>query len=144
MSDQQKTLTWKKVEQLVGHIVKQITDSKWQPDSILALSRGGFIPAVMIAEKLGVKHVAGLDVKKNKVGQRSAGHLVKLDDITGQKVLVVDDSILTGRLLTDVPEMVRQKGGEPRSCALLSEGHCPDPDYLVETHNVIPYFPWEK
>lgn len=143
INDSQKHLTWPEVEQLVTKIVQKIKDSNWQPNSILALSRGGFIPAAMIAEKLGVKHLAGLDVHKNSEGIRTAGHMVGLDDVKGQKVLVVDDSILTGRLLTDVPAMVRQRGGEPKSCALFSEGRCPDPDYLVEKCEVTPLFPWE-
>jgi hypoxanthine phosphoribosyltransferase len=136
-------LSWSDIERLVTAVVDQITQSGWQPDAILALSRGGFVPATMIAYRLQVKTLAGLDARKNADGVRSTGYIVSIKELTGKKILVVDDGIITGHLLTIVPEEVRSKGGEPRTCALISEGKCPDPDYLVETHDVIPTLPWE-
>jgi hypoxanthine phosphoribosyltransferase len=141
--EQKRQFTWAEVSQLVNQVTNQIVKSGWQPDTIIALSRGGFVPAAMIAYKLKVKHLAGLDTRKNNNGIRSAGHIVQIKDLSRQKVLVVDDGIITGHLLTIVPEEVRSKGGEPRTCALISEGRCPDPDYLVATYTAIPKFPWE-
>jgi hypoxanthine phosphoribosyltransferase len=139
----QHQLNWSDIEHMVNTIVRQIKTSNWQPDIIVALSRGGFVPATMIAYKLGVKTLVGLDVKKNTSGVRSRGSVVSVDNLKGRKVLVVDDSIITGRLLDIVPTEIRTKGGEPRTCALISEGKCPSPDYVVETRDVTPIMPWE-
>jgi hypoxanthine phosphoribosyltransferase len=136
-------LNWSDVEKLVNQIVAQIKESNWHPDIVIALSRGGFVPATMIAYKLKIKHLAGLDTRKNNEGIRSTGYIVSLQDFSNQKVLVVDDGIITGHLLKIVLEEVRTKGGEPRTCALISEGQCQDPDYLIETRDQIPIFPWE-
>jgi hypoxanthine phosphoribosyltransferase len=136
-------LSWSNIEQMVRVVVKQIKTSDWQPDIIVALSRGGFVPATMIAYKLGVKTLVGLDVKKDTSGVRSRGSVVAVDNLKGQKVLVVDDSIITGRLLSIVPSEIRVKGGEPRTCALISEGKCPSPDYVADVRDLTPIMPWE-
>jgi uncharacterized protein len=145
MSDgqQKPKLSWADVEQLVDQVVEKIIDSKWQPDCIIGLSRSGFVPATMIAYRLKIQILAGLDAKRNNDGIRSTGHIVGLKNLRGQKVLVVDDGIITGHLLNIVPSEVKSLEGEPRTCALISEGRCPDPDYLAQTKSVIPTFPWE-
>jgi hypothetical protein len=142
-SPQKPKRSWTEVERLVDAVVDQIIQSNWHPDIIIALSRGGFAPATMIAYKLKVKNLAGLDARRNSDGIRATGYIVGIKNLSGQKVLIVDDGIITGHLLTIVPEEVISLGGDPRTCALISEGKCPDPDYLVETQDVIPKFPWE-
>lgn len=136
-------LSWLDVEGLVSRAVDKIVKSNWQPDIIIGLSRSGFVPATMIAYKLDVKILAGLDAKRNNDGPRSTGHIVGLKNLADKKVLVVDDGIITGHLLNIVPDEVRSLGGEARTCALISEGRCKDPDYLVETLEFMPKFPWE-
>ena len=138
-----RKLNWAEVDQMVGQVVQKIKLSGWQPDVVIALSRGGFVPATMIAYRLGVKNLAGLDARKNDEGLHFTGYLVSLKPMTDQKVLIVDDGIITGHLLTIAPREVERLGGEPRTCALISEGKCADPDYLVKTETVIPHFPWE-
>ncbi len=138
-----KQLSWDDVNSLVSQIVQQIQKGSWRPDVIIGMSRGGFIPATMIAQKLGVKSLVGLDVAKDSNGVRSLGKLVRLNDLSQQNVLIVDDSIITGRLLSLAAGAVRAKGGDPRTCALISEGITADPDYFVETQAPIPVFPWE-
>ena len=136
-------LGWDEVEQLVNEVYKKIQASNWEPDVIVGLSRGGFIPATMLAYKLQVATLVGLDVIKDDSGKRARGSVVSLGDVQGKKVLVVDDSTISGRLLRIVPEEVSTRGGEPRSCALISLGQCDEPDYLAKTETSLPLFPWE-
>ncbi len=138
-----ESVEWNEVKDLVGQIASKIIDSGWRPDLIVALSRGGFIPAAMIALKLEVKNLVGLDVNKDEDGKRSLSHFAHLGDLSGQRVLCVDDSIITGRLLGLTAAAVQAKGGDPRTCALISEGICPPPAYLAKTRSATPTFPWE-
>lgn len=48
-------------------------------------------------------------------------------------VLVLDDGIVTGNLLPLTAAAVRDRRGEPRTCALIPEGRYEPPDYLAET-----------
>jgi uncharacterized protein len=136
-------IDWAKLENLVRTAVNQIRKDAWDPTMVLALSRGGFVPATMIAHQLGVRHLGGLPIAKNVDGERSLAPSLQLGDLDGQRVLIVDDGIISGKLLAMTSDKVRSLGGEPRTCALISLGRCSDPDYLVETHNAMPSFPWE-
>jgi uncharacterized protein len=135
--------SWQDVEKLVKNITDQIETSNWRPTVVIALSRGGFVPATMIAYDLGIKTMAGLPVAKNEKGVRSLSPLFEPTDLSEQKVLVVDDGIIGGHLMPLAVEKVRKHGGEVRTCALVSLGRCPDPDYLADIHSDMPNFPWE-
>lgn len=134
---------WTQIADLVAEVVAQVAQSGWNPTLVLALSRGGFIPSSMIAQLLDVRDLVGVDVRKDEHGRRSIGHFVTLGRLDGQRVLIVDDGIVTGNLLPMTASAVRSMGGEPRTCALVSEGRCPAPDYLAQTLAAIPRFPWE-
>lgn len=136
-------LAWQDVEELVSRMASQIRASNWQPDAVVGLARGGYIPAVMIAYRLGVRCMAGLSVTKDAHGVRSLGDLAQLGDLTGQNVLAVDDATITGRLLILAAEAIRAQGGLPRTCALITLGTGPQPDYVVDTYEAIPVLPWE-
>jgi uncharacterized protein len=136
-------LDWDAVTALVDQMAAKIAEQDWKPDYVLGLSRGGFIPATMLAMRLGIRDLAGLNVVKNTSGQRSLSDSIRLGNMSGRNVLIVDDGIISGRLLPLAAEAVRSAGGTPRTCALISEGRCPDPDFLCETRRTIPLFPWE-
>lgn len=50
-------LDWLDIQLCVGKIVDQINDSAFKPKHIVGLSRGGLIPATMIANVLNVREV---------------------------------------------------------------------------------------
>ncbi|HEV7454365.1 MAG TPA: phosphoribosyltransferase family protein [Candidatus Saccharimonadales bacterium] len=135
-------MDWPGVTELVETVTAQIEAGGWQPTVIVALSRGGFIPATMIAYCLGVKDVLGMDVQKDEAGRRTIGRYVQLKYLTGERALIVDDGIIGGSLLAMTTEAVRANGGEPRTCALTSEGRT-TPDYLAKEYPKIPAFPLE-
>lgn len=136
-------LDWDDITTLVQTVSDQIKASGWQPTVIIALSRGGFVPATMIAYQLDVRSLLGLDVSKDEAGQRSLGRFTKLQDLHAQRVLAVDDSMISGRLLTLTVKAAVADGAEARTCALISVGDKPDPDYYVERFAKMPLLPWE-
>lgn len=136
-------ITWGELSGLVDNIVDQLDEGNWSPTMVVALSRGGFVPATLIASRLSIRNLVGIDVHKEASGTRSIGKYVRLDRLDEHRVLIVDDGIITGNLLPTTADEVAAKGGDPRTCALISEGRCPDPDYLAETRQHMPHFPWE-
>lgn len=46
--------SWKNVEGICLDLAKQINNSKWQPDYIVGITRGGVIPAVLLSHYLEV------------------------------------------------------------------------------------------
>jgi len=140
---EKKRIDWTELEALVAQAVAVIIKDEWRPTMVVALSRGGFIPATMIAHGLGVKRLGGLAVEKDQEGVRSLSQHTQLHNLDEQRVLLVDDGIISGRLLGLAAEAVRDNRGEPRTCALISVGQSPDPDYLVQKFDEMPQFPWE-
>ena len=49
-----RTITYDEFKNLVSNLCRQITLSKWNPDYIVGISRGGLLPAVMISHYLNV------------------------------------------------------------------------------------------
>jgi hypoxanthine phosphoribosyltransferase len=71
-------LSWKDVQQAVDKIAEQA--SKFQWDTVIAIMRGGMVPARMVAAKLGVKNIVIWDRKHGTLG-RVEGHALVVDDI---------------------------------------------------------------
>jgi uncharacterized protein len=137
-------VNWIELEALSREIVRQIKVDDWRPTVIVALSRGGLVPATMIGLELGITDVVGIDVQKRADGTRTIGKFVSLQNLDEQTVLVIDEGTVSGKLLQIAADAVRQLGGDVRTCTLVSEGKCDAPDYLAEVRNDISDFPWQR
>jgi orotate phosphoribosyltransferase-like protein len=94
--------------------------------------------------ELDVRDVVCLDVQKNQEGTRSLGKFAQLQSLNGERVLVIDDGTVSGNLLRMTADQVRELNGNPKTCALVSEGRCHPPDFLAEVRDDISQFPWRR
>jgi hypoxanthine phosphoribosyltransferase len=141
-------VTLKKFRALVTSVVKQIEkDKTFTPDTIIALSTGGFPVAAAVAKRLGIKsrNVVGMPVYKDQTGDYHLDEqLVKLGDCTNRQVLVVDEASKRGILTQKVVKAVEEQGGRAKSCVLIAWEKGMQPDYVAETCNgEPPDFFWE-
>ena len=75
--------------------------------SIVAITRGGMVPAAIVARELNVRHVDTICVKSYDHQAQAEAELLKAPDASigdGEGVLVIDDLVDTGRTL----EVVRR------------------------------------
>lgn len=49
-----KTLSWQDVESQIHELAFQINKSKWRPDYVVGITRGGLTPALLLSTLLGV------------------------------------------------------------------------------------------
>ena len=49
-----KTLSWQDIELYVHELAFQINQSKWRPDYVVGITRGGLTPALLLSNLLGV------------------------------------------------------------------------------------------
>lgn len=81
---------------LLNVVVSKIRkDTTFRPDTILALSTGGFPVAAALAKRLGIRSrdVIGLPVYKDEAEDYHLDdRLVTLGDCTGRQILVVDEA----------------------------------------------------
>ncbi len=92
------TLDWKTIDDLATSLALDIKYKNGLFDIVISVGRGGMVPARLLSEKLEIKKVLYFDIKSytadNKQGAIDA--YPTLPDLSGKKVLAVDDCLFTG------------------------------------------------
>lgn len=84
---------------IVTDICRQIVLSKWQPDYIVGIVRGGLVPAVMISQFLNVPMYALKISLRDGIEDCESNCWMSEHAFEGKKILVVDDINDTGATL---------------------------------------------
>lgn len=92
--------SWENIYKLSRDVSKKIS-KEYDPDMIIALTRGGWVPARNLCDFLGKKDLVGLKVEHWGItatmdGEAKIKYPISFD-LTGKKVLVVDDITDTGK-----------------------------------------------
>ncbi len=142
-------MDWSLFYNLSKRVARKINASEYKPDIIIGLARGGWCLARVLCDLVGVKDLLSLKVEHWGVTATPDGK-AKLKypfnvDLTGKRVLVVDDITDTGESMQIAVEYVRSlKPDEIRTAALRHiTGSKFVPDYCGEDITwrwVI--FPW--
>lgn len=113
---QLEVLTWDGFGEAARDLARTIVASGWMPDIVIAVARGGLLPAGALAYALGVKAMGTLNVEfYTGVGETLPEPVVlpplmDTSELPGSKVLVVDDVADSGRTLDLVMRMIRTDG----------------------------------
>lgn len=97
MAVKKNYITWEAVETMVNEIAFGIYRSEWRPNTIVGITRGGLVPAIMLSHKLNIR-MHTLDVRlrdADGVGPESNTWLAE-DARDGKNILIVDDINDTG------------------------------------------------
>jgi hypoxanthine phosphoribosyltransferase len=130
------------VEQLAGKV-------DFAPDMIVGLSRGGLVPARIMSDVLGVDDVGIVGMRFYK-GMSRAGEFPVItqeltSDLSGKRILLVDDVADSGRSLMVAKDYLRRKGAAAIKVATIH--YKPNsqfkPDYFVMTTSSWIAYPWE-
>lgn len=92
--------SWDYIHNSCKNVIKEMKKDKFKPDVVVALSRGGFVPARTICDMLIIKDLVSIKVDHwgitaNKDGKAKIRYPLDID-LTGKKILVVDDITDTG------------------------------------------------
>jgi uncharacterized protein len=95
--------TWTDVDRWADALAEQVRAAGAVPDTIVALTRGGWIPGRLLCDRLGIRRLVSLRAQHWGVTATPDG-TAKLTEglsgpVEGQKVLVVDDITDTGESL---------------------------------------------
>jgi uncharacterized protein len=113
-------VTWEDLDGLVARLARETGRDH---DLVLAITRGGLVPAGMLAYRLDMREilVAGVEFYRSEGGTHPApvvGHFPDATLLAGQRVLVVDEVWETGETMTEVLARVRDAGGSPVSAVI--------------------------
>lgn len=109
-------MTWELFGTAERALSAQIVASGWLPDLIIAIARGGLIPAGAIGYAIGVKAMGAVNVEfYTGVGQTLDEPVVlppfmDASELPGEKALVVDDVADSGTTLRIVMELLQHQG----------------------------------
>src|SRR6478735_552358 len=113
-------VTWEALAEMVADLAAKVGA---QYDVMLAITRGGLVPAGMLAYRLGIRNilVAAVEYYDNEghPGPKPTFLQFPADpQLRGQRVLVVDEVWDSGTTIHAVTERVRQAGGIPTTAVL--------------------------
>ena len=142
-------LTWDDIQSLAEKTADMIKKDGFNADIMIAISRGGFDPARIISDQLGIRKIASLQIiYYSSVGEKREKPEILFPlnaQIEGLKVLVVDDVSDSGHSLIAAKKYIEEQGVAEVKIATLH--HKPwsefKPDYYADEVDKWILYPWE-
>jgi hypoxanthine phosphoribosyltransferase len=151
VSNDREILTWELFGTASQELAQMIADSRYEPDMILSIARGGLLIGGALGYALGVKNTYTMNVEfYTGVDERlevprilpPAPDFVDLQDA---RILIADDVADTGHTLKSVGQFCEGKVGEVRTAVLYEKPHslvhC---DYVWRRTDRWINFPWSS
>ncbi|MEM3028300.1 MAG: phosphoribosyltransferase [Candidatus Bathyarchaeia archaeon] len=141
--------TWELLYELCVELADRIRDSGFQPDLIIGVARGGWIPARLLSDFLENPNVASVRVEFYiDIGRTSSEPIITQPcsaPVKGRRVLVVDDVADSGRSLSLVRDsLLRQGATEIRiACLYYKPWSIIKPEYYIKETTSWIIFPHE-
>jgi len=142
--------TWDDVIRLCDELAKKIKKSGYRPDVIIAVARGGWIPARILCDHLDIRELYSVKTEHWGIVATLTGEAKITQplnvDLSGKKVLIVDDVADTGETIKVVFDHVKSFSPSDVKIAVIDYKKTSTfaPDYyaaLMEDWRWIVY-PW--
>jgi len=141
--------TWKQIHKMLIKQSKKILSDHFIPNIIIAVTRGGWIPARLLSDLLEVHNITTIGIKSysniaTKMNQPIINQKLKIL-ISGKKILLVDDVADSGESLQLAKKhILKQNNVEVKIATIYKKNKSKiDPDYYEKTIKNWIIFPWE-
>jgi hypoxanthine phosphoribosyltransferase len=144
-------LSWSAANRLARVLAHKVIESGYEPDIILGIARGGLVPARMVCDFLLKNDLLSITTQHWGIATNMGKARIKFSlpqeaDISGKKVLVVDDVADTGDSILIIMDYLKEKNPLDIRTAVLHYKTCSTliPEYYgekLEEWNWIIY-PW--
>jgi len=120
--------SWADVDRWADRLADKVRSASAVPETIVALTRGGWVPSRLLSDRLGVKRIVSLRAQHWGVTATPDGKAQLTEGLSGpvdgQRVLVVDDITDTGESLSlAVAHVAEQHPARLESAACLHIAH---------------------
>lgn len=146
---ERETLTWDGFGRATRDLAREIVASAFEPEVVVAIARGGLLPAGAIAYGLGAKNCGAINMEfYTGIGTVLDAPQVlppelDMNYLDGRRVLLVDDVADSGRTLRMAVDMLRDKGADVRSVTIYEKpSTIIHPDYVWKATDLWIDFPW--
>lgn len=115
-------VSWEDLDRLVAGLAGRLA-AEPPPDVVLAISRGGLVPAGMLGYRLGWRDmlVASVVAYDDEVGFRGRADFLQFpsdEHLRGKRVVIIDEVWDSGTTIAAVTARVRAAGGRPVTAVL--------------------------
>lgn len=146
---ERERLTWEGFGEASRDLARVIVADGFDPEVVVAIARGGLLPAGAIAYAMGVKSCGALNVEfYTGVGTvldapEVLPPALDIDYLDGRRVLLVDDVADSGRTLALAVDLLRERRADVRSVTIYTKpGSIATPDYSWRETPLWIDFPW--
>ncbi len=111
-------------------------------DCVVAVTRGGLVPAAIIARELEIRMIDTVCVSSYEHQDQGGIEVIKQAEVSGKGVLIIDDLVDTGRTAKVVREMLPE--AHFASVYAKPEGRPMVDSYITEvSQDTWIFFPWD-
>ena len=149
MTQEREKLTWEAFGEAARELSRAVVADGFEPEVVVAIARGGLLPAGAMAYALGVKSCGALNVEfYTGIGTvldapEVLPPALDIDFLAGRRVLLVDDVADSGRTLALAVQLLRDRGADMRSATIYTKpGSIALPDYAWKETALWIDFPW--
>ena len=136
-------ISWDQIEKSCDILANKVLESQWQCSSIVGISRGGSIPATIIAHRLGINRLYLVAYKQNKDKLKEVYPIHQ--DLRSKTVLLIDDIADSGNTLQIVKKSLEDRNCEVRTLSIHKrEDASYIPDYFLYKIDSLIEYPWEN
>lgn len=131
-------VTWDRFNSLARQLTQQIRASGIKIDMIVAIGRGGYMPARILSDLLGIMNLASFKIEHYRGSRKSPQAIIRyplVADVNRQHILLVDDVSDSGDTFNVALEHLHSKGQPARiQTAVIHHKTVSTfvPDYYVE------------
>ncbi len=142
-------VSWDESYRLAKILARKIKSSGFKADLVIGIARGGLVPARVVCDFLLQKDLAAIKVEHWGIAATVGKARIKFPlpiDISGKKILVVDDVADTGDTFSVIMDYIKEKNPSEVKTAVLHYKTCSTcvPDYWAEMQEKWMWiiYPW--
>lgn len=142
-------VSWKESYRLAKVLARKIKSSGFKPDLVIGIARGGLVPARVVCDFLLQKDLAAVKIEHWGIAATLGKATIKFPlpvDISGKKILIVDDVVDTGDTYSVLMDYLKEKNPSEVRTGVLHYKTCSTsiPDYWAEKQDKWEWiiYPW--
>lgn len=138
-------MTFEEFQNHIQQLAKGIKASEFRADGIVAIARGGWMPARLLSSTLGIKKIYSYGVSyADKERTQLEIWSQPSPFLNNQSLLLVEDFLESGKSLVFVKEKLVQQGNTIKTFAVnYLEKSVLIPDFTIGQIETIPKLPWD-
>jgi uncharacterized protein len=142
--------SWEEAERAVYSMCRQMQEASFRPDTIVAISRGGLVPAKLFSDALDIRDLRVIRLSFYETPGKMMKEPMLLDplpgELGGKSALLVDDISDSGESFrAAIKHLLEHNPESVKTASIHMKERSPfRPDFFFTTNTKWVVYPWEK